>query len=186
MPGDDHTINPESAKAVDARFKVHVGGNRMKVDLELLNPASGGGRELSLEWLKDELAQRKIVFGFDDEKLQAALAKVAAGPAAGPVRLADGRPARAGENGRLELLVGPKAATADPVAAAMVRPDQVLIRKIAPRPGEAGRDVFGEELPPPVRLRPAPASRSQRPVERRQVELPGRGLRPGDRCRRPG
>lgn len=149
MPGDDHTINPESAKAVDARFKVHVGGNRMKVDLELLNPASGGGRELSLEWLKDELAQRKIVFGFDDEKLQAALAKVAAGPAAGPVRLADGRPARAGENGRLELLVGPKAATADPVAAAMVRPDQVLIRKIAPRPGEAGRDVFGEELPPP-------------------------------------
>lgn len=138
----------EPEKPVDARFTIHIRADRMAAELELLAPARNGGAELTLEKLKAELVQRKVVFGFDDVGLERVLLELAGNPGGvGKVLLAEGQPPQTGGHGRLEVKVGSGALNLDPAMMDLVRPGQVVVLRIKAGAGEPGRNVFGEEVP---------------------------------------
>lgn len=139
-------VEMSSGEAVPP-FLIRVRPDRMAVDLEVRDPLVPG-QELRLEQIKEELAQRKIVFGFDDRSLAAALLELAGQPqGVGVVRLADGQAPVDGGRGSLEYLVGSAAVGGDSATFDLVRPGQVLVRRIKAAAGTPGRDVFGEEIP---------------------------------------
>ncbi|MFU8819663.1 MAG: flagellar assembly protein A [Desulfurivibrio sp.] len=132
-----------------ARFIIHVRPDRMMVYLEMLFWPGDGDPAFGTARLREELSQRKVVFGYDDATLERALAEVQRAAATGSrdkIMLAEGRPAVDGTNGRLEYRVGEGAVNPDPAAADLVRPGQVLVLRIAAEPGTSGCNVFGEEV----------------------------------------
>lgn len=138
----------EAEARPDLRFMIHIRSDRMQVELEVLSPAGPGGEGLSLERLKEELANRKIVFGFDEQGLERALLELGESPRAGErVFLAQGLAPAAGSHGRIEYRVGAGAACDDPEAMDLVKPGQVVALRVKAGAGESGRNVFGEEVP---------------------------------------
>ncbi len=141
--------NTESEAVTAARYVIHIRPDRMAVELELLFWPPQGDPGFGVVKLKEELSQRKVVFGFDESGLERAVAEVerlAATGGGGKIRLAEGQPPVNGGNGRLEYKVGEGAVNPDPAAAELVRPGQVLVLRVAAEPGTPGRNVFGEEV----------------------------------------
>ncbi|ADH84922.1 flagellar assembly protein A [Desulfurivibrio alkaliphilus] len=182
-PEENRTAAGETA---ETPFLIRIRADRMAVDLEVRAPLAPG-QELSVEQIKEELGQRGVVFGFDDRSLAAAILELAGQPqGTGVVRLADGQAPVAGGVGSLEYLVGPTAAGHDPETHDLVRPGQVLVRKIKASPGQPGRDVFGEELPAPAGKEPVLAAGEHVRLAGEddteyQAELYGRARLEGDR-----
>jgi|GEM_PF-5411705 len=135
----------------EARFAIHIRPDRMAVHLEITYWPHGGDQRFGLSALREELGQRKVVFGYDDATLEQAVAEVQRQAATGSrdkIVLAQGQPAVDGSNGHLEYRAG-GAVHSDPAGADLVRPGQVIVARIVAQPGTPGRNVFGEEVAPP-------------------------------------
>ncbi|MFH7320177.1 flagellar assembly protein A [Desulfurivibrio sp. D14AmB] len=141
----------QGRKEEEARFAIQIRPDRMAVHLEITYWPRGGDQKFGVAALREELSQRKVVFGYDDATLEQAVAEVRRLAATGgrdKILLAQGRPAVDGGNGRLEYRVGEGAVNSDPAGADLVRPGQVIVARIAAESGTPGQNVFGEEVAP--------------------------------------
>lgn len=172
---------PETALAYAVKAAVYEGGLAAGVGLKILSPkplrpqvATGEGRKAFkaqvLERIAEALSRAGVTQGEDgaaiEEAAEAFLAKVQEGSSELVARkVAQGEPPEPGQAGRLEYPLNPDSRTMHEVEGVptgsrrrwlrLVHQGDVLVQRIPPSPGKAGRNVRGERLEP----RPAEAEK---------------------------
>ncbi len=130
-------------------FEIDTRDDRLAAVLRTITPPSGTGKPVTVEDIEKSLSEMGIVFGIDKEIISATVREVKeTGKTRKNIIIAKGNPPEKGKKAIIELKTGRDALNKDPKASVMVKPGQVVAVKIPATPGNPGKDIFGEELPP--------------------------------------
>lgn len=145
----DKTNYTVSIKNLPGQFKIVVREDKMSAVIETITPPVGNGKPVTVEDIEHALGDLGIVFGINKEILKNIVSEVAkTGASRENKQIATGEPAKAGEDGRIDLKIGPDAVNKDPNANRMVKPGQVVAVRTSAGIGTPGKNIFGEEVPP--------------------------------------
>lgn len=138
----------------DAAIQVQIAANEMAAQVSLIPPQ--GGKPASIEDVLQALADAGVVFGIDE----AALAQACAAGQVEHLAIANGAAPENGRDTAFEVLLPQTADRAPKLDAnglidyrehggiTVVKPGELLMRRVPPTPGVAGHTVRGRELPP--------------------------------------
>ncbi len=134
----DESIVPDS----DARVELTFSEDLMWVKAHAIHPATGNGRPLSEELLRERLVQEGVFHGIRDEAVSALVeAFQQTGTCDAALILAQGNPPQEGRPGRIELIGDSDIASA--------LPGDVFARLIPTQQPRAGKDVTGSPVAAP-------------------------------------
>lgn len=131
-------------------FDIHVSKNRMSVTLSL-RPDTHADFSCDPPSIMDQLAERKIVFGYKHEMIQQICENPL--PLVYPALIAEGVPPKHGQDAYLltEFLEQDRERTEfnfrNVLTIPSVKSGQLLARIIPPTPGLPGKDVYGNTIP---------------------------------------
>jgi uncharacterized protein len=143
----------------DGAVTVAVSPDKMKAEIIIFPPGPGGTMPTK-ETILSLLSDQKILFGLKSDLLGSLYADLARGQCpAGPVAIAEGLPAKQGENGTVKFLFNTESSlkpkvnkdgTADfknvDIVSAAAK-GQKLAELVPPTKGSPGKNIYGIELP---------------------------------------
>jgi uncharacterized protein (DUF342 family) len=144
----DEALYAVSVKSMPGQFEIAVREDKMSAVIETITPPLGNGKPVTIEDIEHTLADLGIIFGINKENIKSIVSEVVkTGASRNNVEIAAGEPAKAGEDGRIDLKIGQDAVNKDPNANRMVKSGQVIVVRTPAEKGIPGRNIFGEEVP---------------------------------------
>jgi hypothetical protein len=146
----------------DCTLSIRIDDEKMNAFLDC-EPGLGQGRALSVGAVREVLNGKGIKFGIDENRIAEVIgAAETSKNAQKDVCVASGKQPLPGADGTIEYLFSTNTQDADFKILAdgridyrhsqnivMAQKDQMLARLVGPKPGRAGMNVFGEEVPAP-------------------------------------
>lgn len=143
----------------DGYMEVKIAEDKLSAVLDF-HPPAGGGKHLTFEACSGVLKRHVIKYGIDDIKIKAALAKLEKDKL--PVKMVlavKGFPPENGKDGDIKLYFKPQSTKPkmdalgnvdhyDLGTVPSVEKGKVIAEIIPPTKGKAGKDIFGNEVPP--------------------------------------
>jgi uncharacterized protein len=144
----DEAMYAVSIKDMPGQFEIFVQEDKMGAVIETITTPADSQKPVTVEDIEHALAGLGVIFGINKEVIKNVVSEVAeTGTPLSNIKVAEGEPAKAGTDGRIDFKIGQNALNKDPNANRMVRPGQIIAVKISGEQGTPGRNIFGEEVP---------------------------------------